>query len=84
MGNAVAANLEGEAAEWVTSLHDEDALELGNINVFLEELRARFEDESQAQQAEVSIHNLKQRGQLAKEYVWEFQKVAGSIRQWPE
>lgn len=32
MVNAVAANMEGEATEWVTRLHDEDAPELGNID----------------------------------------------------
>lgn len=34
--NAVAANLEGETAEWITSLHDEDTPELGNTDLFLE------------------------------------------------
>lgn len=48
MVSAVAANLEGEAAEGITSFHDEDIPELGNIDLFLEELRSRFEDESQA------------------------------------
>ncbi|KAK9403789.1 hypothetical protein NXF25_008616 [Crotalus adamanteus] len=35
MVNAVVANLEGEAADWVTNLHDEGAPEL-NINLFME------------------------------------------------
>lgn len=47
MVNAVTANLEGEAAEWVTGLHDKEAPELGNIVDFLVEFRARFEDETQ-------------------------------------
>lgn len=72
MVNVVAANLEGEAAEWMTSLHDEDAPELGNVDLFLEELRAKFENESQALQAEVEICDLKQRGQLVKKFVQEF------------
>lgn len=46
MVRAVTACLDGEGAKWVTHLHDEHALELGNINTFLQELRARFEDES--------------------------------------
>ncbi|KAK9399577.1 Cbp53E: Calbindin-32 [Crotalus adamanteus] len=36
MVNIVAANLEGEATEWMTSLHDKEALELGKLVVFLE------------------------------------------------
>lgn len=59
MVQAVATNVEGEAAEWVTQLYDENASELGNINVFLQELRTRFEDESQALPAEIEIHKLK-------------------------
>ncbi|KAG8131442.1 hypothetical protein E2320_009381 [Naja naja] len=35
--NAMTANLEGEVAEWMTVLHDEEALELGNIDGFLVE-----------------------------------------------
>lgn len=68
MVNAVATNL-GEAMEWITSLHDEEASELGNLDIFLEELRHRFRDESQAQQAEVEIYNLKQKRRPAKEFV---------------
>lgn len=49
--NMVATNLEGEATVWVTRLHDQDVLELGNIDSFLEELRARFKNKSQALQA---------------------------------
>lgn len=48
MVNAVATNLEGEAMEWVMRFHSEDTPELGNVYVFLWELRARFKNESQA------------------------------------
>lgn len=58
MVNAMATNLEGEAAEWVIGHHDEDVPELGNSDVFLGELRARFEVESQAVQAEAEIRNM--------------------------
>lgn len=37
MVNAVTANLEGEAAEWVTILQDENALQLGNVYDFLDQ-----------------------------------------------
>lgn len=60
--NAVVTNLEGEAMEWVTCLYDKDVPEVWNLDVFLEELRASFEEESQSQQAEVEIHDLKQEG----------------------
>lgn len=48
--------------EWMIRLHDEDALELGNINAFLEELRARFKDRSQTLQAVAEVRDLKQEG----------------------
>lgn len=80
----VTVNLEGEAVEWVTQLHDEDVPELGNINTFLKELRAMFKDDSQALQAKAEIHEIKQRGQPTKEYIQEFRRVAGKLRQWPE
>lgn len=51
--NSVNSSLEEEA-----KLHN-DAPELGNINAFLGELRARFEDESQALQAGEEIWDLK-------------------------
>lgn len=65
-------------AEWVTQLHD-DSPELGNIDTFLKELRARFEDESQAQQAEAEIHKIRQKGHPAKEYVKEVRRVVGKL-----
>lgn len=46
MMDAGAVNLEVEAAEWVTSLHDEQAPELWDTNLFMDQLRAWFEDES--------------------------------------
>lgn len=39
MVNAVVANI-GEAAEWVTNLHDEEALELLDASLFMELLTA--------------------------------------------
>lgn len=84
MVNVIATNLEGEVAEWVTSLHNEQAPELRDVNLFMGQLRARFEDEFQALQAEIEIRSLKLRGQPTKEYVWEFWKIAGRIREWSE
>ncbi|KAK9407792.1 hypothetical protein NXF25_006566 [Crotalus adamanteus] len=71
MVNAVAANLLGEAADWVTNLHDEGSPEL-HINLFMEQLRGQFEDESRVLMAEKEIHRLRQRGCPAKEYLCEF------------
>lgn len=44
----------------------------------------QVEDEFQAVQAEKDIYHVKQRGRPAREYIREFQRVAGQIRQWPE
>lgn len=48
MVNTVVANLKGEVAEWVTNPHNLGASELLDANLFMEQLRTRFEDESQA------------------------------------
>lgn len=55
MVNAVTANLDGEAVEWMTKLHNEDAPEFCNTEAFMVEPRVRFEDESQALQAKAEI-----------------------------
>lgn len=68
MVNAVAANLEREAEEWVATLHDE-APKRRDAGMFLGELWARFKDEAKAQQAEGEIRELKQRGRPVKEYI---------------
>ncbi|ETE59745.1 hypothetical protein L345_14525, partial [Ophiophagus hannah] len=39
-------NLEEEASEWFTQLNDEGAPKLNNVNNFLRELQAHFEDSS--------------------------------------
>lgn len=54
------------------------------MNLFIEQLKARFEDESEALQVEKEIHCLRQRGSPMKEYVQEFQRVTGCLGQWPE
>lgn len=79
MVNAMTANLEGEAAECVTNLHNEGTPQLLNTNLFMEQLRAMFEDASQALQAEKEIYCLKQVGHPEKEYVQEFQRGHWSL-----
>ncbi|KAK9399043.1 hypothetical protein NXF25_014012 [Crotalus adamanteus] len=58
MVNAVAANLEGEVADWVTNLHGEGAPGLNDINLFMEQLSDHFEDESCALLVEKEIYHL--------------------------
>lgn len=84
MVDVIAANLEGEASEWLNSLHNEQAPELWNLNLFIWGLRTRFENEPIALQAEKDIHEVKQAGRPVKEYVREFRRVAGLIERWPE
>lgn len=62
----------------------EHARELTNVGMFLEGLRARFEDETRAQSAEGEIAAIKQRGRSSKEYVREFRKITGRLRAWPK
>lgn len=81
---AITTALKGEAADWVANLHSEHARELTNVGMFLEGLRAQFDDETRAQTAEGEIVAIKQRGWSAKEYVRKFRKLASRPRTWPE
>ncbi|KAG8132951.1 hypothetical protein E2320_010764 [Naja naja] len=45
--HAIAANLEKAASKWLVSLHDDDALELINLNEFMQALREHFQDTQQ-------------------------------------
>lgn len=56
---AVTTVLMGEVADWVADLHREHARELTNIGMFLEGLRARFEDNTRALAAEGEIISIK-------------------------
>ncbi|KAK9395611.1 hypothetical protein NXF25_018972, partial [Crotalus adamanteus] len=59
--NPIAANLE-EAAEWMVALYDDEALELGNIDAFLEGLQVRFGYPTEAHRVEAEILAGKLRG----------------------
>ncbi|KAK9410510.1 Retrotransposon-derived protein PEG10 [Crotalus adamanteus] len=50
----------------------------------LEAGRTRFEDPTRLQWAEAQLVGLRQRGRPAKEYIREFQKLAGRLRSWPD
>ncbi|KAK9403780.1 hypothetical protein NXF25_008607 [Crotalus adamanteus] len=78
--NAVTANLEGDATEWMVMLHDEGTLELGNIDTFLEGLWARFWDLTQACWVESNICSIRQGNQSVAEYIKEFHSIAGRLR----
>ncbi|KAM3835807.1 uncharacterized protein M6D78_010313 [Vipera latastei] len=81
---AVTACLQGEAAAWAADLYGDHARELGDLGLFLEALRARFEDISRVLRAEAEVLDLRQQGRPAVRYVGEFRKVAGRLRSWPE
>ncbi|KAK9398976.1 hypothetical protein NXF25_013945 [Crotalus adamanteus] len=55
----IVASLEGEAAEWVSILHDEGHPELANLDAFLYKLRAQFVDPTQTRQVESEVCNIK-------------------------
>ncbi|KAK9401553.1 hypothetical protein NXF25_012267 [Crotalus adamanteus] len=81
---AVTANLQGEAAAWAANLFTDHARELADIGSFLDALRACFEDPTRVQRAEAEIIGLKQAGRPIREFIREFQRVAGRLRTWPE
>lgn len=49
MRPGIVVNFEGEAVEWVVTLHNEKAPKLGDLDAFLRELRAWFDDSMQTQ-----------------------------------
>ncbi|XP_034275328.1 uncharacterized protein LOC117666666 [Pantherophis guttatus] len=75
---------EGEAAEWIAELHNERAPELEDMDDFIQLMRVRFSNVTQQVEAEHQITTLRQAGRPAKEFVWEFQRLAGKLRDWPE
>ncbi|KAK9407763.1 hypothetical protein NXF25_006537 [Crotalus adamanteus] len=81
---AVTANLQGEAAAWAADLFSDHAGELADIGSFLDALIARFEDSTRVQRAEAEIVGLKQAGRPIREFIREFQRMAGHLRTWPE
>ncbi|XP_039197259.1 malonyl-CoA-acyl carrier protein transacylase, mitochondrial isoform X1 [Crotalus tigris] len=81
---AVSAGLQGEAAAWAADLYSDHARELANTGLFLDALRAHFEDITRAQHAEAELLALRQHGRRATDYVREFRRVAGRLRSWPE
>ncbi|ETE58858.1 hypothetical protein L345_15416, partial [Ophiophagus hannah] len=67
----ITKNLEGEAAEW-----------LGNINEFLQQLRKRFKDMAQGQEAEEEIEAIKQRAD--RRVCQRVLELTGKLRYWLE
>lgn len=76
--------LEGEAAEWMTTLHDEGAPDLSDPDAFLCELRAQFSNPMQTQQVEIEVCKVKHWSRPLAKYIREFRKIAGRLRHWPE
>ncbi|ETE65851.1 hypothetical protein L345_08375, partial [Ophiophagus hannah] len=70
---------EEKASEWFTQLP-----ELDNVNDFLRELWAHFEDSSRAQEAKAQIKSIRQKGKPAKELMLEFRCLATNLRHWLE
>lgn len=56
--DAIVANLEVEAVQWVMALHDKVAPALGDIEAFWGELRVQLGNIMQAQQAEANVRNI--------------------------
>lgn len=68
----------------MTTLHDERALELVDLDMFLCKLRARFDDPTQTQQMESEVRNVKQGSRSIAEYIRKFRKIMERLRNWPE
>lgn len=67
--NAVTSNLDGDAAGWLVSLHDEGTPELQDLDAFMQMLQNIFEDPTMAWCAETCICSQWQGKQLLAEYI---------------
>lgn len=70
--HTVAANLEGDAARWLVSLHEGKAPELGDLNAFMQILCGWFKYPMAVHCAETHIHTLKQGKWPVVEYIQDF------------
>lgn len=80
----IVANLEGEITQGMVTLHDEGAPKLGDLAVFLGELRARFGNPTQTQRAEAEVQTARQGSRPVAEYIREFRRITERLRHWPE
>lgn len=81
---AMAAVMEGEAADWVADLYSDHAGELGDMGLFLAALQERFENSTRVQWAEGELLVAQQHGRPVTEYIREFRRLSGKLRGWPE
>ncbi|KAK9396385.1 hypothetical protein NXF25_019746 [Crotalus adamanteus] len=72
------------AVQYRAQPYSDQARELADVGLFLDALRTRFEDPTRLQWAEAQLVGLRQRGRPAKEYIREFQIIAGRLRSWPD
>lgn len=75
--NAVTDNLKGEAAEWVTGLHDQN-WEISMTSWWNSGPGLKMRSKMKA------ASEIRQGSQPMAEYIWEFWRVAGKLRHWPE
>lgn len=76
--------LEGEAADWVMTLRDNDAEELHNFSFFMMALRQWFKDPLADWRARTRIRTIKQRRHSIVAYIQEFQGLASWFIDWSQ
>ncbi|XP_058021226.1 uncharacterized protein LOC131189232 [Ahaetulla prasina] len=74
----------GLASEWIAQLYNAQAPELNNIHEFITLLRNRFQDDDLIAECETTLKTMKQGNKPLKQFVWDFRRVAGNLRHWPE
>ncbi|XP_058029007.1 uncharacterized protein LOC131193133 [Ahaetulla prasina] len=73
----------GLASERIAQLYNEHAPELNNVHEVITLLRNRFQDDLIAE-CETILKTMKQGNKPLKQFVWDFRRVAGNLRHWPE
>lgn len=80
----IMANLKAEVAEWMTTLHNEDAPKLVTPDALLGSLQTCFGDPAQNQWVEIEVRRLRQGTRPVIEYIREFRRFTVRLRHWPE
>ncbi|XP_058032369.1 uncharacterized protein LOC131194853 [Ahaetulla prasina] len=74
----------GLASEWIAQLHNERAPELNDVHGFMALLRNRFQNDDLIAECETTLKTMKQGNKPLKQFVWDFRRVAGNLRHWPD
>ncbi|KAK9401987.1 hypothetical protein NXF25_010343 [Crotalus adamanteus] len=82
--NVITSNLKRNAAGWLVSLHDKGALDMQDLDAFMQALQDSSKDPTAAWHAETCMRTLWQGKWLVAEYIQDFRSLVAHLRDRPE